>query len=67
MLLVSSLCLVVLQVHTRVIELVWYDVALKNEHVSAAIIRVVCKVFQDDTDQVLAIMHDRCAVNGASF
>jgi hypothetical protein len=52
-LLVSSLCLVVLQVHTRVIELVWYGVALKNERVSAAIIKVVCKVFQYDTDQVL--------------
>ena len=52
---------------TRVIDVKWYSVALCSEHISAAILEVVCVTFQYTPDSVIALMHDRCAVNGRAF
>ena len=49
------------------IELKWFSVCLKNAHISSAIIEAVCVTFAYSPQVVMAFMHDRCAVNMASF
>ena len=52
---------------TRVVEVEWFESCLSNQHVSAALVKCICVTFGFTPARVMAWMHDRCGVNGASF